>query len=91
MLTSSTTIKQVVWTAIFFHWVYTYAAQVVASGVTRSPLYNWLEYTPYMLAALVVALLWRGASRDLLPKKSPQLSRAPLGPRSRKEVFNDEH
>jgi uncharacterized protein len=47
-----------VWAAIFFHWIYTYAAQVVATGITRSPLYNWLEYAPYVLAAALVALVW---------------------------------
>ncbi len=47
-----------IWTAIFFHWIYTYAAQVVATGVTRSALYNWLEYAPYMLAALLVVIVW---------------------------------
>jgi hypothetical protein len=35
-----------IWTAIFFHWIYTYAAQVVSTGVTRSPLFNWLVYLP---------------------------------------------
>jgi uncharacterized protein len=48
------------WTAIFFHWIYTYSGQVMASGVTRSVVYNGLEYTPYLLAALVIALIWRG-------------------------------
>ena len=24
-----------IWTAVFFHWIYTYAAQVIATGVTR--------------------------------------------------------
>lgn len=47
-----------IWTAIFFHWVYTYAAQVVATGVTRSTAYNWLEYVPYMLAAALVVVAW---------------------------------
>lgn len=47
-----------VWAAIFFHWVYTYAAQVVATGVTRSPVYNWLEYTPYVLVAVLVVVAW---------------------------------
>ena len=40
-----------IWTAIFFHWLYTYSAQVVASGVTRSVLYNWLGYVPYIIIA----------------------------------------
>ena len=47
-----------IWTAIFFHWIFTYAMQVVATGVTRSPVYNWLEYTPYMVFAIVVAWIW---------------------------------
>jgi hypothetical protein len=47
-----------IWMAVFFHWIYTYAAQVVGSGVTRTQLYNWIEYTPYILAAIVVAALW---------------------------------
>jgi membrane protease YdiL (CAAX protease family) len=48
-----------IWTAIFFHWIYTYMAQVVASGATRSPLYNWLEYLPYILVALLITLTWK--------------------------------
>jgi len=48
-----------IWTAIFFHWVHTYGSQVVASGVTRSPLYNWLEYLPYILAAACIAIVWK--------------------------------
>lgn len=52
-------------TAIYFHWVYTYFAQVTASGVTRSTLFNWLEYTPYMAAALVFVALF-GARLGLM-------------------------
>ena len=48
-----------IWTAIFFHWVNTYMGQVVASGVTRSVLYNWLEYVPYLVIAIIVVLRWR--------------------------------
>jgi membrane protease YdiL (CAAX protease family) len=51
-----------IWTAIFFHWIYTYTAQVVASGATRSPLYNWLEYLPYIVAALLVMLITKHRS-----------------------------
>lgn len=47
------------WTAIFFHWLYTYSTQVVATGVTRSKLYNWLEYTPYVLIAIIVIIVWK--------------------------------
>ncbi len=45
-------------TAIFFHWVYTYAAQVTATGVTRSPLYNWLEFSPYVVLALAAVAIF---------------------------------
>ena len=49
-----------IWTAIFFHWLYTYSAQVVASGVNRSVTYNLLEYLPYVILAVVVVLIWKG-------------------------------
>ena len=48
-----------IWTAVFFHWIYTYAAQVVDSGVTRAGPYNWLEYVPYVLAALFISAVWQ--------------------------------
>lgn len=47
------------WSAILFHWLYTYATQVVYSGVTRSPLYNWLECLPYVIMAAFVVLIWK--------------------------------
>jgi membrane protease YdiL (CAAX protease family) len=56
-----------IWTAIFFHWIYTYAGQVVASGATRSGIYNWLEYLPYILAALFIALVWMREMRSASP------------------------
>jgi membrane protease YdiL (CAAX protease family) len=46
------------WTAIFFHWSITYAAQVVSSSVKRSPAYNWLEYVPFILTAIIVTVAW---------------------------------
>jgi membrane protease YdiL (CAAX protease family) len=48
-----------IWAAILMHWLYTYAAQVNASGVTRSPVYNWLEYSPYVAMAILVAVIGR--------------------------------
>jgi uncharacterized protein len=47
-----------IWAAIFFHWIYTYFGQVIATGVTRTPLFNWLEYLPYVLFALVIVAIW---------------------------------
>jgi membrane protease YdiL (CAAX protease family) len=50
--------KQSLWSAILFHWLFTYAMTVVISGVIRSPLYNWLEYLPYVIMALFVLINW---------------------------------
>jgi membrane protease YdiL (CAAX protease family) len=52
-----------IWTAIFFHWIYTFAGQVVATGVTRGALFNWLEFTPYILLAVVVVFVWGRQSK----------------------------
>ena len=46
------------WTAIFFHWVSTYAMQVVSSGATRSALYDGLENVPLLILAAAVVLWW---------------------------------
>jgi membrane protease YdiL (CAAX protease family) len=51
--------KQSLWSAILLHWLYTCAFQVMSTGVTRSPLYNWLEYLPYVIMAVVVVLIWK--------------------------------
>jgi membrane protease YdiL (CAAX protease family) len=52
-----------IWTAIFFHWIYTYMAQVVASGVARSPVYNWIEFLPYVIEAIIIVAVWSPRSR----------------------------
>jgi uncharacterized protein len=51
--------RRSLWSAILLHWLYTYAAQVMSSGVVRSPLYNGLEYLPYVIMAATVALVWK--------------------------------
>lgn len=51
--------KASIWTAVFFHWIFTYSAQVIASGVTRTVIYNWLEYLPYLVMAILVVLIWK--------------------------------
>jgi hypothetical protein len=43
-----------IWTAVFFHWIYTYSLEVTGTGVVRSPVYNWLEYSPFVLIAIIV-------------------------------------
>lgn len=54
-----------IWTAVMFHWINTYAMQVVGSGVVRSAVYNYLEYTPYLLIALI--LIARYGAKRLTP------------------------
>jgi uncharacterized protein len=51
--------KKSLWSAVLLHWLYTYAAQVLSSGITHSPLYNWLECLPDVVMALVVVLSWK--------------------------------
>ena len=51
--------KQSIWSAMLLHWLYTCAFQVMSSWVTRSPLYNWLEYLPYVTMAAIVVLIWK--------------------------------
>jgi membrane protease YdiL (CAAX protease family) len=51
--------KNSMWAAIFLHWLYTYGAQVNATGVTRSTAYNWLEMLPYVLVAIFVLIIWK--------------------------------
>jgi membrane protease YdiL (CAAX protease family) len=51
--------KQSIWSAILLHWLYTCAFQVMSTCVTRSPLYNWLEYLPYVIMAAIVVLIWK--------------------------------
>ena len=60
--------KHSLWSAILLHWLYTYAAQVVSSGVTRSPLYNWLEWLPYVIMAAIVVLIWKPQTLSRLQK-----------------------
>jgi hypothetical protein len=73
-----------IWTAIFFHWLYTYSAQVVASGVTRSVLYNWLGYVPYIIIAIIVVLIWKPQTlRTNSSKPIEQVNDLPRAPDKR--------
>jgi membrane protease YdiL (CAAX protease family) len=45
-------------TALLFHWLFTYSSQVVSTSVTRTPAFNALEYLPYIVAALLVVIVW---------------------------------
>ena len=48
-----------IWMAIFFHWIGTFPSQVMASGVTRSPQFNGLEYLPYVIIAIIIVIVGR--------------------------------
>lgn len=43
--------------AIFFHWIYTYVIQVVSTSIERSTLYNWIEFIPALLIGFVFIFL----------------------------------
>ena len=62
--------KHSLWSAILLHWLYTYASLVVSSGITRSPLYNWLECLPYVIIAIVIVLIWKPQTLSRLQKTS---------------------
>jgi len=49
--------KHNVFSAIFFHWIYTFTIQVVSSGIVRTSLYTWLEFIPALVLGLVFAAL----------------------------------
>ena len=57
-----------IWMAIFFHWIYTYFAQVVATGVTRSPIYNSLDYVPHIIITALVVFIWKV---EMMKKPNP--------------------
>jgi len=59
-----------IWAAILLHWLYTYAAQVNSTGVIRSPEYNWLEFSPYVLIAIVLLTIWKPKHLSLKQTKS---------------------
>ena len=47
-----------IWSAVLLHWAYTYAVKVLTLGITRTPLYNWLEPVPYLVMAIAVVIAW---------------------------------
>lgn len=57
--------KGSVWSAIVFHWIYTYMAQVVSTGVSRTALYNWLEPMPYAVVAIAVIVMWKAGRKGM--------------------------
>lgn len=47
-----------VWSAVLFHWFYTFAMDTLGGAVTPPPLiWQWLQYTPYILMAILVLVI----------------------------------
>lgn len=53
-----------IFSAIFLHWIYTYVLQVVSSSVTRTNLYNWLEFIPSLIICIVFIFLLQKKKLD---------------------------
>jgi len=47
-----------VWSAVFLHWIYTYAVQVVWTAGDRPEGYDWFEPLPYLVIAVIVVAVW---------------------------------
>jgi hypothetical protein len=55
-----------IWSAVFLHWMYTYALDTLSVGMTPpSADYQWLQYVPYILIAAVVVWGPRTLGRQL--------------------------
>lgn len=57
-----------VFSAVFLHWVYTYTIQVISTGITRTDLYNWLEFVPALVLGCIFAFLLTRAEKDIRDK-----------------------
>lgn len=49
--------NQNLFTAVLFHWVYTFLSDAVHSGIVRTNLFNSLEFVPALLIGLVFAFM----------------------------------
>lgn len=48
-----------IWSAIFFHWIYTYTLDTMSAGLAPPPAaYQVLQYVPYIIIAVVVTAVW---------------------------------
>ena len=49
-----------IWSAVFFHWIYTFALDTLGVGMTPLPAdYQWMQYVPYIIIAIVVVAIWK--------------------------------
>ncbi len=59
-----------IWSAVFFHWMYTWALDVISSGLRPPPrLYLLLSDTPFILIAVVVIGIW--GPKTLMKEANP--------------------
>jgi membrane protease YdiL (CAAX protease family) len=59
-----------IWSAVFFHWIYTYTLDVLSAGMMPPPVnYDWLQYVPYILITILVVIIW--GPRTLMKKNTP--------------------
>jgi hypothetical protein len=48
-----------IWSAVFFHWIYTYVLDTLSAGMAPPPVaYQVLQYVPYIIIAIVVLVIW---------------------------------
>ena len=55
--------------AILLHWIGTYIMQVIASQVTRTPVYNYLECLPAFLIGILFIIILKKHGTNKLKKK----------------------
>jgi membrane protease YdiL (CAAX protease family) len=49
-----------IWSAVFFHWMFTYFMDTMGSGLAPPPeQYHVLQYIPYVLIAVIVVVIWK--------------------------------
>ena len=59
-----------IWSAVFFHWIYTYVLDTISAGITPPPaLYYIMGYVPYIIIAVVVVLVWGSQTLALETRK----------------------
>ena len=48
-----------IWSAVFFHWIYTYVIDTPGVGMTPPPPdYQLLQYVPYIIIIVIVVAVW---------------------------------
>jgi hypothetical protein len=67
--------KKSLFSAVIYHWINTYILQVISTTVTRSSLYNWLEFIPSLLIGVFFACLLHRKERNRSESQLRYLSR----------------